>query len=221
MPTLNDTSPDTNAADTRLLGAILEKSPDAIYFKDRESRFIRVNNRMAMLFNLDHPSQLIGKSDFDFFAEEHARPAYNDEQNIMSTGLPILDKVEKEVQPDGTISWASTNKFPYYDDDGQLIGTFGISRDITAQKLAEAEAQAAQEQILANARKAAVAEFAGSVFANFADQVANLIATADRLKQKALPLMPASPEKQAVQDDLEELRQTASQLNQLINIQKL
>ncbi len=211
----------STALDTRLLGAIMEKSPDAIYFKDLQSRFIRVNNRMAMLFNLDHPSQLIGKTDFDFFTEEHARPAFNDEQAVMRTGLPILDKVEKEIQPDGTITWASTNKFPYYDDDGILIGTFGISRDITAQKSAEEEARLAQEQLLANARKAAVAEFAGSVFSHFADQVANIIDTADRIRSQTAEHLPEGPETENIKADIEELRQCAHQLNQLINLQNL
>lgn len=122
-----------------LLRALLEHVPDAIYFKDRASHFLRVNTAMARKTGATSPDALVGRSDFDFYTEEHARPAFDAEQRIIATGEPLLDCEEKETWPDGSITWVSTSKLPLLDLDGAIIGTFGISRDITIQKLVEKE----------------------------------------------------------------------------------
>ena len=108
--------------------------PDHIYFKDRRSRFLRVNRAQAQDFHLNHPDEAIGKTDFDIFSSEHAAQAYADEKRIMETGQPLLGIVEKETFPDGSVTWAITSKLPLYDKRHQIIGTFGISRDITELK---------------------------------------------------------------------------------------
>jgi PAS domain S-box-containing protein len=102
---------------------------------------------MLKLFNLKKYKDLIGKSDFDFFDDEHAKPAYNDEQRVIKTGKPIIDLVEKEVKKDGTVSWVSTSKMPLKDKDGKIVGIFGISKDITASKKLEEETHAANEKL--------------------------------------------------------------------------
>jgi len=81
--------------------------------------------------------ELIGKSDSDLFTEEHARPAYEDEQKIIKTDTPIIGIVEKEVMNDGRITWAETSKLPLKNSHGETIGTFGITRDITTSKMME------------------------------------------------------------------------------------
>ena len=119
-----------------LLHALMDNLPDAIYFKDIESRFIAVNKAQAVRFGLE-PAQAVGKSDFDFFTEEHARPAYEAEQEIIRTGQPLLNLEEKETWPDRPDTWVATTKLPLRDHAGAVIGTFGISRDITDRKQAE------------------------------------------------------------------------------------
>jgi rsbT co-antagonist protein RsbR len=119
-----------------LLRALMDNLPDAIYFKDAESRFIAVNKAQADRFGLE-PAQAVGKSDFDFFTEEHARPAYEAEQEIIRTSQPLLNLEERETWPDRPDTWVATTKLPLRDHAGNIIGTFGISRDITDRKRAE------------------------------------------------------------------------------------
>ncbi len=121
----------------KLLVTLMDNISDMIYFKDAESRFIRVNLAQVRRFDLNNSSQIIGKTDFDFFREEHARAAYADEQAIIRSGQPLVAKEEKETFLDGHTLWVSTTKMPLRGQQGQIVGTFGISRDITAHKQAE------------------------------------------------------------------------------------
>ena len=128
-----------------LLHTLMENLPDHIYFKDLQSRFIRLNKALAKSFGLSELAQALGKTDFDFFSDEHARQAYADEQEVIRTGRPIQGIEEKETWPDGHVTWASTTKMPLRDAQGRIIGTFGVSRDITARKQAERELRDAKE----------------------------------------------------------------------------
>ncbi len=127
------------AEEKYLLNALLDGTQDHIYFKDQESKFIRVSKSMVKLFEKESDSEIIGKSDFDFNFAEHAKVAYEDEQKIISTEKPLVDAVEKEVWDDGHLTWVSTTKNPLRDLDGNIVGTFGISRDVTSNKLNELE----------------------------------------------------------------------------------
>ena len=120
-----------------LLKTLMDNLPDHIYFKDRESRFIAVNRAMAALFGLEDPAEMLGKTDADLFAPEHAQAALHDEQEILRTGQPLVNMEEKETWPDGHETWVSTSKLPLRDSNGNIIGTFGLSRDITEKKRAE------------------------------------------------------------------------------------
>jgi PAS domain S-box-containing protein len=129
-----------------LLHTLMDNVPDVIYFKDRESRFTRINKAHAKLFGLSNPAQAVGKTDFDFFTDEHAQSTNADEQEIVRTGLPMLAMEEKETWPDGRVTWASTTKMPLRDAHGNIVGTFGVSRDITKSKLAEEKLQESEER---------------------------------------------------------------------------
>ena len=121
----------------QIMDTFMRSVPDAVYFKDVQSRFIKCSHSMAQLFGKDSPDELRGKTDFDFFSEEHARPAFEGEQQIIRTGQPIIGLPEKEVFPDGRVQWSLTTKMPLHDEEGRIIGTFGISKNITELKLAE------------------------------------------------------------------------------------
>lgn len=120
-----------------LLEVLMNTLPDSIYFKDAQSRFLRTNKATAVKFGLQEPEDVVGKTDFDLFSQEHAQEAYVDEQRIIATQIPIIGKEEKETWPDGRVSWVSTTKVPVFGADGNILGTFGITRDVTLRKNAQ------------------------------------------------------------------------------------
>ena len=127
------------------LEMLLQSTPDRIYFKNPKGEFLQVNPALARFFGIENPKDAIGKTDADFFTEEHALKAMSDERDIIQTGNPNIGDVEKETFPDGRTGWSLTTKMPLRDDKGAIVGTFGISRDITKIKAAE-EAMTSSEE---------------------------------------------------------------------------
>lgn len=128
----------TGIAGGAFLNALLENYSDVIYFKDKESRFLKVNKAFLNRYKIQSYADIYGKTDFDLFADSHARAAFEDEKEILITGQPLLNKEEEEVGlQSGDIAWVSTSKMPFYDENKNLIGTFGVSKDITHLKQAE------------------------------------------------------------------------------------
>ncbi|MDB6041253.1 MAG: Histidine kinase, partial [Verrucomicrobiales bacterium] len=122
-----------------LLDALMDNIPDRIYFKDAEGRFTRVNRAKAIVSGKSRPEELVGKTDRDFFTEENARRAAEDERQVMASGKPLVGREEVFISPDGRKTWISATKMPLRDKAGQIIGTFGISRDITELKRVQFE----------------------------------------------------------------------------------
>jgi PAS domain S-box-containing protein len=116
---------------------LLEHSTDRIYFKDVHSQFVRINPHKAQLLHLSDPSEAIGKTDQDFIADDGAIGRRQDELEIIRSGRPLIGKEEREDWPDGSVTWISTTKMPLFNSEGECIGTFGISRDITERKKGE------------------------------------------------------------------------------------
>jgi PAS domain S-box-containing protein len=143
--TIQNKAKEALAKEQFLIKALLDHLSDHVYFKDRDSRFIRINKSLALSFGLDDPALAEGKTDFDFFTREHAQQAFEDEQAIIRTGQ-LLNTEEKETHPNRPDTWVSTIKLPLTDNNGNIIGTFGISRDVTKRK--QAEEELAQEQYL-------------------------------------------------------------------------
>ncbi|MDA3890207.1 MAG: PAS domain-containing protein [Salinivirgaceae bacterium] len=124
---------------TTLLDALLNSLPDYIYFKDEESRFLRISKSMIHLFGAESVEEIIGKSDFDFHSKENAQKYYADEKHIMESGSGITNQLQKEHMTDGTVIWNSVTKLPLLTDEGTCMGTFGISKDVTQLKNLEIE----------------------------------------------------------------------------------
>jgi len=175
-----------------LFRTLLDNLPDSIYFKDMRSRFVRVSRakaertfQMALsahrgsspaetaaklpahLDSLDaFAERLTGMTDFDFFTEDGANAAFEDEQEIIRTGKPLIGKLERLSRLDGKVTWCLTTKMLWRDKYGNRIGTFGISRDVTSIKDAEAKLETAHKQLLEASRQAGMAEVATSVLHN-------------------------------------------------------
>ena len=130
-----------------MLHLLLDNSPDSIYFKDKESRFLRISKAQAEKFCISDPADALGKTDFDFFGIRHSQEAYDDEQSIIRTGKPIVGKIECETAPGEPEHWVFTTKAPIYDKNHTAIGTFGISRDITEIKMFEKALSKAKDEL--------------------------------------------------------------------------
>jgi signal transduction histidine kinase len=167
------------------LRALLDSSPDAIYFKDRESRFVRISRSKAQTMLVRVPGlrerllgpgaapdapvdaeKFAGLSDADTYPGPDTERTLADEREIIRTGVPLIGKTEKQVFHDGTVCWSITNKVLWRDQDGNVLGTFGTSKDITALKVAEERLEQVHRQLLETSRQAGMAEVATSVLHN-------------------------------------------------------
>jgi len=129
-----------------LLRALLDHIPDRIYFKDVYSRFMRCSKSMARRLGLADPREVVGKTDFDFHSPEQAQEFFNDEQRILLTGEPLINKLEKQHDTEGNEIWASVTKVPIYTQGGTIAGLVGLSRDITQLKQTERALRQAEEK---------------------------------------------------------------------------
>ncbi|HET9718857.1 MAG TPA: EAL domain-containing protein [Solirubrobacteraceae bacterium] len=122
------------------MGNVLEDSSTRLFFKDREGRFLLVSSGFVeALASGRSADDVIGKTDFDFFAPEHASAALRDEQEVISTGEPMIAKVERETFPDRGDIWVRTTKLPLRNEKGDVLGVWGTSRDITVDRAVEYE----------------------------------------------------------------------------------
>jgi diguanylate cyclase (GGDEF)-like protein len=123
---------DPNELKSIIAQALLDNTSESIYFKDLDSKFVALSKYQLKLFNVDSAEECIGKSDFDYFTKEHAQRAYNDEQEIIRTGKPILGKIEQETWAGDLVSYVVSSKYPLYDHEGNIIGTWGHSLSVAS-----------------------------------------------------------------------------------------
>ena len=159
--------------------ALMEELGDVVYFKDLKSRFLIANAALGKKhLSVPDISRIKGKTDFDIFAHEHARKAYEDEQKIIATGKPLIGIEEKEVWPDGSETWAMTSKFPLKDKNGTIVGTWGISRDITNSKRTEQDLKSAEEQLRHSQKMEAFGQLAGGIAHDFNNIISVILGAA-------------------------------------------
>jgi PAS domain S-box-containing protein len=159
-----------------LLHTVMENILEHIYFKDLESRFIAVSESKARRDGMASGA-MVGKTDFDLFSDKHARQAFEDEKRIIQTGEPMIDLEERETWPNRPDTWVSTTKMPLRDAKGRIVGTFGISRDITDRRRAEEALRENEEKFHALADSAQDA----IVMLNAEDQILFWNKAAERL----------------------------------------
>ena len=130
-----------------LLDAMLHTLPDYVYFKDINSKFLRISESMVHLFGVNTTAEIIGKSDFEFHPPQDAKRYFDEEQEIISKGEGFIDEVRKGIDENNHEIWTSVTKLPMYDDTGKCIGTFGISKEITKIKKLEIEVSERNERL--------------------------------------------------------------------------
>jgi len=116
-----------------LLNYLFEKIPDAIFFKDDQFRYLKVNQTQAAFLGVHSPEEVVGKSDMDFLPQNQALESLNDDKHVLETGQPIVDKLERGIDVVGRYRWFATTKLPFYGPKGKLTGILGISREDTTQ----------------------------------------------------------------------------------------
>ena len=194
-----------------LLQTLLDSLPDTLYFKDLACRFVRVSRSVveneframrerhcdrfppgqaepfpAQLENFDTLRRwLIGKTDFDLYPEERARTFFDEEQAIIRSGLPVVEKIESSTNSSGATTWYLTTKMPWRDEQGRIIGTYGISKNITAIKEAEEKLNAIHLELVRASRQAGMAEVATGVLHNVGN-VLNSVNVSATLVREAL-----------------------------------
>lgn len=164
--------------DVELFGTLLNHIPDRVYFKDIESRFIRLSRSVAETHGCDDPALLVGKTDSAFQDPEQEELAIADEQTVMETGIPIIGRITPRALPDGREIWVSSTKLPLQDRRGRVIGIFGISRDVTELKRLELELADEHERLNESHR-------------HLSDALENLQRAHDQLREVQLQLIEA------------------------------
>lgn len=193
--------------DSYLMKLLMDHLPHSIFFKDQESRFLQINKTCSDKFGLRNPDDAIGKTDFDFFEDEHARVALNDEKEILKTGKPIIDKEEREVfSEDKSVRWTSTSKFPMHNSEGEIIGTFGITKDITENKNRQDELRETIDII----------SHQNSRFQNFAHIVSHNLRNHAGNITMILSLIETADSEQEMEDFMEYLATASDRLNETI-----
>ncbi len=178
-----------------LLYALMDNLPDRIYFKDTESRFIKISKAHAASLGLESPAEAIGKTDADFKPADEAERARSKEREIILTGQPLLAQVEQKRTADGRIRWVSASKAPIRDSQGRVVGLVGISRDITH----EIELQ---QQLQQASKMDAIGRLAGGVAHDFNNLLQAILGFTEIL-------ISGVGEKDPQYDDLKEIERAA------------
>ena len=152
--------------DATMLNNLMRNSEDLIYFKDLDSKFTRVSDSMVEQLGAESVEDIIGKTDFDFWEPECAEGFYNDEQEVIRTKSPVVSKPEETNREGRRTAWVLTSKMPLIDENNNVVGTYGISKDISSQKVAEQELEVTHKQLLDASRQAGMAEIATNVIHN-------------------------------------------------------
>ncbi len=197
---------------------LLASSEERVYFKDLESRFLFVSKGWADAFAGGlGPDEMTGKTDFDVFSEDHAANAYADEQRIIRTGEPIVQKVELETYWGRRETWVSTTKVPLRDERGRIIGTFGMSRDITPQ--IRAENDMARQALQLSTQNEELRDFLGLASRELRQQLSSVIAEIGLLREQRPRDLLAAPVLATLERDAREFLRVLEGLLLLPSVQ--
>jgi PAS domain S-box-containing protein len=164
-------------AERNLLRTVIDNLPDCIYAKDRDARKVMVNPGDVKNMGLTTEAEVLGKTDFELFPSDIAAAFFADDQAVLNTGLPVVNREEKVIRPDGEVRWLLTTKVPWRDAHGHIIGLVGIGRDITDKKHLE-------EQFLRAQRMESIGRLATGIAHDLNNILAPILISTALLRQK-------------------------------------
>jgi PAS domain S-box-containing protein len=167
--------------DDRLVAGFLASVPDSVYFKDKDSRYLAVSDSVLSHHGLRSRADILGRNDFELYAVGHAGLSLIDEQRIIRTGEPLVNQLEQLEWSDGRVSWIVATRLPLRGPDGAIIGVFGIDKDVTAAKEAEAALEKTRQSLADASRLAGRAEVATGVLHNVGNVLNSLNVSASMI----------------------------------------
>jgi PAS domain S-box-containing protein len=167
-----------------MLRTIINNSPDPIYVKDTTGRKTMANSAELLIMGCKTEAEALGKSDFDIYPEELAEVYFADDQNVMRSGKPLINREEKVVSPAGGTCWLLTSKIPLRDGEGKIVGLVGMGRDVTSKKDSEARLNQVHKQLLEVSRQAGMAEVATSVLHNVGNVLNSVNVSSSLISEK-------------------------------------
>lgn len=205
------------ARERSLLRTIIDISPDAIYVKDRPGHKIMANPAELKYMGCKCEADAVGKTDFEIYPEELARGYAADDQAVIESGKPVLNREEKVVSPNGQVQWVLSSKIPLRDADGAVTGLVGMGRDITERRqaeelLRESEAKLRDFTVRLERSNRELQDFAYVASHDLQEPLRKIIVFGDRLKQRnAEKLDPDSL------NYLDRMQQAGARMQNLIN----
>ncbi len=198
------------AQERNLLRSLIDAIPDQIFVKDTEGRYALDNVAHRRFLNIADPEHLTGRTVFDFAPRELATIYEADDQGVLATGNPILNREEPAVNADGKMVWLSTTKVPLRDLTGErLVGLVCVSSDISERKLAEEKLRVFAAQL--ERSNAELRDFASVASHDLQEPLRKIQAFADRLRLKCADAL----DQQGL-DYLERMQNAAGRMQTLI-----
>jgi len=198
------------ANERAILRTLVDHLPVAIYLKDTATRKTLVNPVDQRNLGVRSEAEALGRTDFEFFPREQAEAFYADDMQVLTTGVPVLNREERITRPDGTSGWLLTSKVPLRDVSGRIVGLAGIGLDITERKLADEKLRAFAAQLERSNRE--LQDFAYVASHDLQEPLRKIIVFSERLCERFAEGLP--PEGR---DYLERMRRAAQRMQTLIN----
>lgn len=150
-----------------LLRTVIENLPDSVYAKDSQSRRTLANRADVRLLGFTGEEEVLGHTDFDFFPRQEAVSLVLDDQTVLHTGQPVLNREESFTNRLGQKIWLQTSKVPLRNEQGTIVGLIGVGHDITERK----QAEQVRKQMEIQLRHAQKMESIGQLAAGIAHEI--------------------------------------------------